>query len=193
MWIEAGPEPAVPASRWWLGLRGAIGRLRPGVSQADAEKELREILVSVSLARRNFIVHATPIGQLVYRPMWSYGFDLLMSFSFILLSSGFNVFRDRRRGASWRMVSRSRGFFVLKTMLPLMALFLLVFEFGGVAQLGFTGGVVRPGTGAFSAWFFYSGIAVILIWAWRTKPAAAASACSPCACPCASACPAKSS
>ncbi len=77
VWIAVGPEPAVPASRWWLALRGAIGRMRPGVSQADAEKELREILVSVSLARRNFIVRATPIADLVYRPIWSYGFDLL--------------------------------------------------------------------------------------------------------------------
>ena len=109
VWIAVGPEPAVPASRWWLALRGAIGRLRPGVSQADAEKELREILVSVSLARRNFIVRATPIGDLVYRPVWSYGFDLLLSTSLILLWTGFNVFRDRRRGASWRMVSALLG------------------------------------------------------------------------------------
>ena len=170
VWIAAGPEPAVPAGRWWLALRGAIARLRPGVAQADAEKELREILVSVSLARRNFIVRATPIADLVYRPVWSYGFDLLLSTSLIFLWAGFNVFRDRRRGASWQMVCRFWGFFVLKTMLPLIALFLLVFEFGGVAQLGFTGGVVRPGTGALSAWFFYSGIAVILIWALRDQP-----------------------
>ena len=170
VWIAAGPEPAVSASRWYLALRGAIGRLRPGVSQAVAEKELREILVSVSLARRNFIVRATPIGDLVYRPAWSYGFDLLLSTSLIVLWAGFNVLRDRRRGASWQMVRRFWGFFVVKTMLPLIALFLLVFEFGGVTQLGVTGGVVRPGTGALGAWFFYSGIAVILIWAWRDQP-----------------------
>jgi hypothetical protein len=45
----------------------------------------------------------------------------------------------------------------------------LVFEFGGVTQLGITGGV-RPGTGPLGAWFFYSGIAVIFIWAWRDQP-----------------------
>jgi len=169
VWIAAGPEPLVPANRWWLALRGAVGRLRPGVSHADAEKELRGILVSVSLARRNFVVRATPIADLVYRPAWSYAFDLLLSTSLILLWAGFKVFRDRRRGASWQMTSRFWGFFVLKTMLPLIALFLFVFEFGGVTQLGVTGGV-RPGSGPLGVWFFYSGIAVIFIWALRDQP-----------------------
>ena len=54
-------------------------------------------------------------------------------------------------------------------MLPLIALFLFVFEFGGVTQLGVTGGV-RPGSGPLGAWFFYSGIAMIFIWAWRDQP-----------------------
>ena len=66
--------------------------------------------------------------------------DLLLSTSLILLWAGFNIFRDRSRGASWRMTRRFWGFFVVKTMLPLIALFLFVFEFGGVTQLGVTGG-----------------------------------------------------
>ncbi len=169
VWMASGPEPAVPASRWYLALRGAIARLRPGVSQVAAEKELRQILISVSLARRNFVVRATPIADLVYRPARSYSFDLLLSTSLILLWAGFNVFRDRKRGAPWPMIRRFWGFFVLKTMLPLIALFLFVFEFGGVTQLGVTGGV-RPGTGPLGAWFFYSGIAMILIWAVRDQP-----------------------
>lgn len=169
IWIAAGPEPLVPANRWWLALRGAIGRLRAGVSQAAAEKELREILVVAGMARRNFVVRATPIADLVYRPGWSYGFDFLLSTSLILLWAGFKAFRDHRRGASWRITRRFWGFFVLKTLLPLIALFLFVFEFGGVTQLSVTGGV-RPGTGPLGVWFFYSGIAMLFIWAIRDQP-----------------------
>jgi hypothetical protein len=169
VWTAAGPEPPVTQRRWQLSLRGAIARLRPGVSQDAAEKELRQLLVDAHLARPNFSVRATPIADLVYQSARSYAFDLLMSTSLILLWAGFNVFRDRRRGTSWQMTGRFWGFFVLKTMLPLVALFLFVFEFGGVTQLGVTGGV-RPGSGPLGVWFFYSGIVMILIWAWRDQP-----------------------
>jgi len=168
VWFAAGPEPAVPAGHWYLALRGDIARLRPGVSQTAAEKELLDILVTVSLARRNFLIRATPIADLVYRPAWSYGSDFLLCTSGVLLWALFNLLRDRRRGVAWRMASRFWGFFVLKTMLPLIALFLLVLEFGGVTQLGVTGGV-RPGAGP-GVWFYYAGIAVIFIWALRDQP-----------------------
>ena len=45
VWIDAGPEPPVDRRRWHLALRGAVARLRPGVSQDAAEKELRQLLV----------------------------------------------------------------------------------------------------------------------------------------------------
>ena len=169
VWTSAGAEPLVDRRRWQLALRGAVARLRPGVSQDAAEKELRQLLVDAHLSRPNFYVRATPIADLVYRPARAYALDLLMSSSLILLWAGFNIFRDRKYGISWRMTGRFWGFFVVKTMLPLVALFLFVFEFGGVTQLGVTGGV-RPGSGPLGAWFFYSGIVMILIWAWRDQP-----------------------
>jgi hypothetical protein len=169
VWLGSPPETPLTPRRWWLTLRGAVGRLRPGVSQAAAEKELRQLMVQARSARPNFSIRATPIAELVYRPARSYAFDLLLSTSLILLWAGFNIFRDRARGASWHLTRRFWGFFVLKTMLPLIALFIVVFEFGGVTQLGVTGGV-RPGTGPLGAWFFYSGIALIFIWAWRDQP-----------------------
>ena len=169
VWIAAGPEAAVPANRWYLVLRGAVARLRPGVTQAAAEQELRQLLVNVSLARRNFLIRATPIADLVYRPAWSYGFDFFLSASAVLLWAVFNVFRDRRRGAAWAMTRRYWGFFVGKTMLPLTALFLFVFEFGGITRLGVTGGI-RPSSGPLGVWVYYSVIVLILIWAWRDHP-----------------------
>jgi hypothetical protein len=169
VWIAAGPEPAVSANRWYLVLRGAIARLRPGVTQTDAEKELRQLLVRARMIPPNFAVHATPIGDLVYRPAWSYGLDFFLSTSAVLLWAMFNVFRDRRRGAPWAMTRRYWGFFVAKTMLPLTALFLFVFEFGGITRLGVTGGI-RSRSGPLGVWVFYSVIVLILIWAWRDQP-----------------------
>ena len=169
VWIAAGPEQPVPGNRWWLVLRGAIARLRPGVSQQAAEQELHQILLRGGLARRNFLIRATPIADLVYRPAWSYGFDFILAASAVLLWALFNIVRDRRGGASWQMTRRYWGFFIAKTMLPLLALFLFVFEFGGITRLGVTGGI-RPSTTALAVWVYYSVIVVILIWAWRDQP-----------------------
>ena len=169
VWIAAGPEPTVPANRWYLVLRGAVARLRPGVTPAAAGQELRQLLVSMSVARRNFVIRATPIADLVYRPAWSYGFDFFLSASAVLLWAAFNAFRDRRRGASWVIVRLYWGFFVAKTWLPLLALFLFVVEFGRVTRVAVTGGI-RPGTGPLGVVVFYSAILLILIWAWRDQP-----------------------
>src|SRR5262245_56661141 len=54
-------------------------------------------------------------------------------------------------------------------MMPLTALFLFVFEFGGITWLGVTGGV-RPANGPLGVWFYYFAIVMILIWAWRDQP-----------------------
>jgi hypothetical protein len=169
VWIAAAPEAPVPARQWWLALRGAVARLRPGVAPDASEKELRQLLVNAHIARRNFRIRATPIADLVYRPFWSYGFDFLLCTLAVLFWAAFNIVRDRRRGATWEITRRFWGFFVLKAMLPLIALFLFVFEFTGATRLGVTGGV-RPSTGGFYVWAFYSAIALILIWAWRDQP-----------------------
>lgn len=169
VWVAATPEPQVPARRWWLALRGGVARLRPGVSRDDVEKELRQLLVNAGVARRNFSVRATPIADLVYRPAWSYGFDYAAALCAILGWTAFNLYRDRRRGVPWPLTRHFWGFFVLKSVLPLTALFLFMFEFGRITRLGVTGGI-RPGTGALNVWLYYSAIAMILLWAFRDQP-----------------------
>jgi len=169
VWTAAAAEPPVPARYWWLALRGVVARLRPGVDQSAAEKELRQLLINAHIARRNFSVRATPVADLVYRPAWSYGWDFILSASAILLWAAFNIFRDRRRGAPWPLTRRFWAFFIAKAFLPLIALFLFVFEFGGVTRLGVTGGV-RPGNSALGVWFFYSAVMMILLWAFRDQP-----------------------
>ena len=169
VWVAAAPEPQVPARRWWLALRGGVARLRPGVNREDAEEELRQLLVRAGIARRNFSVRATPIAELVWRPAWSYGTDVLAALSAIALWAAYNIFRDRRRGVPWPMTRRFWGFFAAKSALPLLALVLFMFEFGRVTRLGVTGGV-QPGTGALNVWLYYSAIAMILLWAFRDQP-----------------------
>jgi len=169
VWVTAGKEPFVPARRWWLALRGTVGRLRPGVNRDDAGKELRQLLVQAGIGRRNFSVRVTPIADLVYRPAWSYGFDFLLGLAAILVWAAFNMYRDRRRKIPWLMTRHFWGFFVLKSVLPLTALFLFMFEFGRITRLGVTGGI-RPGTGALSVWLYYSALALILLWAFRDQP-----------------------
>ena len=67
------------------------------------------------------------------------------------------------------MARRFWAFFVAKSMLPLTALFLFMFEFGRITRLGVTGGI-RPGTGALNVWLYYSAIAMMLLWAFRDQP-----------------------
>ena len=169
IWVAAPPEPPIPPRRWWMGLRGAVARLAPGVSQAVAEKDLRRALVRARLARANFQIQTTPIADLVYRPVWSYGSDFLIAMGLMLLWSGFHTVRDHHLGARWRVAMRFWAFFALKTLLPLLALLVLVFEFSGAMRLGVTGGA-RSGQGPLSVWFFYAVLVVILIWAIRDQP-----------------------
>ena len=169
VWTIASPELPVPSRRWWRTSRGAIARLRPGVLPADAANDLLQALRQAGMGRRNFNLKATPIADLVYRPLWSYGTDFVLALMAVLLWAGFYAARDHRRGAVWPVVSRYWGFFVLKTALLLASLFVVTFEFAGVARLGVTGGVPL-GQGPLGIWFFYSVLLLILLWAWRDQP-----------------------
>ena len=171
VWLLAAPQSpsTAPGRQWWLTLRGAIARLRPGVSPKSVETELRDLLVSFRLARRNFLVVATPIPDLVYRPLWSYLTDFAVALALVLAWAAFHVFRDRRRHVEWRITRRYWAFFIAKAGLPLLALFTFVFEFAAVTRLGITGGA-RPAGGPFGLWLFYSAIVLILAWALRDQP-----------------------
>jgi hypothetical protein len=170
VWVVRTPDPPGPVPRWWLALRGVVGRLRPGVSPEEASKELRQVLVDAHMARRNFEVRATPVADLVYRPLWSYAFDLSLCLSALVMWAAFQMWREHRRGQPLSASKRYWGFFVIKTMLPLVALFIFMFEFAGVNELGITGGI-RPGGSPLAVWVYYSAIALIAVWAWRDQPA----------------------
>ncbi len=169
VWTIASPELPVPSRRWWITSRGAVARLLPGVTPSDAANDLQQALKLAGMGRRNFFMRASPIVDLIYRPLWSYGTDFMLALFAILLWAGFHAFRDHRRGAQWQMVRRFWGFFVLKTSVLLACLFGLLFEFAGVARLGVTGGVPL-GQGPLRIWVFYSVLMLLLLWAWRDQP-----------------------
>jgi hypothetical protein len=159
-----------PRPQWWIRLKGAVARLRPGVPTQGAEKELRQLLVHEGIARRNFSVLATPVMDLVYQSWWSHLSDLGWITAAIVLLVAFNLFRDRRRGIPANSSLRFWAFFIAKTLPPMAALFLFVFEFMGASNLGLTGGVPRGGAGPFSFWLSFLGAGLILFWAWRDQP-----------------------
>ena len=166
---EAPPALPTPPRQWWLYLKGVVARLNAGASPQAAEKELHDVQVKAGIARRNFQIHATPIGDLVYQSISSYGSDLATFFVGILLVAAFRAWIDRRRGVSLKMAARFWGFFVAKTALPVLALFFSIFEFGGAGRLGMTGGA--PGRGEpLLVWGSFACVVMILCWAWRDQP-----------------------
>ena len=168
VFVAAAPQPPVAGREWWLNLRGAVARLRPGVTPENASKDLRQALVDASIARQNFRVAVSPIEDLVQRPLWSYFNDLFLALCAVLLWAAFGVFRDRRAGMPYLLTLRFWGFFFVKCLLPLLALIVVMLEYTSAMRLGVTGGMPR-GAGQLAIWH-YAGIVLILIWAWRDQP-----------------------
>jgi MacB-like periplasmic core domain len=166
---EMPPALPPPPRQWWRYLKGVVARLNAGVSADAAEKELHGFQVQAGIARRNFQIHATPIGDLVFQSISSYGSDLAMLSVGILLLAAIRAWIDRRRGVSWKIAARFWGFFIAKTVLPVLALFFSIFEFGGAGRLGMTGGAPDRG-GPLLAWGSFACVVLILFWAWRDQP-----------------------
>lgn len=165
------PPPAAqpPQRQWWLYLKGIVARVNAGVPAGVVEKELHEFQVKAGIARRNYQIHATPISDLVYQSISFYGSDVVMLLTGIFLLAAIRASIDRKRGVSWKMAGRFWGFFVLKTGLPVLALFFSVFEFGGAGRLGMTGGAPDRG-GPVLIWGAFACVVLILFWAWRDQP-----------------------
>lgn len=165
------PEPATVVSprRWYLNLRGVIARLKPGVTPESARQELRLIQTRGGLARRNFEMQATPIEDLVYRAFRSYAGDLATLLCALLAWAAVRCAMDRRAGSPAKYAARFWGFFVLKTALPMIALFFAILELTGASAVGLTGGDPNRG-GPLLLWASFASGVVILIWAFRDQP-----------------------
>ncbi|MEQ1948684.1 MAG: hypothetical protein ABL995_15955 [Bryobacteraceae bacterium] len=166
---ESSEPPPVLTRQWWVSLKGAVGRLNADAPPWVAEKEMRDLQMKSGIARRNFAVHATPVADLVYQSISSYGWDLGLFTGALLLVAIIRAWIDRRRGVGWGMAARFWGFFLLKTMLPVLALFFSIFEFGGAGRLGMTGGTPGRG-GPMLTWTVFAVAVIMITWAWRDQP-----------------------
>jgi hypothetical protein len=169
IWMPIQADRTPPPNRWWLGLQGAIARLEPGVTRLEVEHELHAIQVQAKLARPNFAIKATPIRNLVYSELWSYGWNLWTALGIVLIWALGGLALDRSRKMPLSIAARYWSFFALKPILLLFALFCFLFEFTSVTELGMTGGLLGRG-GVFITWGSFVAAAVILIWAWRDQP-----------------------
>jgi len=171
IWAPASADHAPVPSRWWLGLKGAVARLRPGVSTAETARELHQLQVQSGIARRNFTMKATPVEDLVFAQVRSYGSDLLIAVGLTLAWAIFGFAMDYRQGRSLALAARYWGFFTAKPLLLLCALFVWLFEFTGVSTLGMTGGLQGPRGGPLLVWWTFLCAAGIFVWAWRDQRA----------------------
>jgi hypothetical protein len=163
------PTPTVPPRRWWLNLRGVVARLNPGATPDAARKELRQLLTQAGLARRNFEIQATPVEDLVFRALRSYGGALATLLGALFAWAALRFVLDRRAGAPAKRSARFWGFFALKTALPLIALFFAILELTTANTLGLTGGDSGRG-GPLLLWASFACVVVILVWAFRDQP-----------------------
>jgi hypothetical protein len=169
IWLPLEADLTPQPARWWMGLKGAVARIRPEATRGQVESELHQLQVQMGLARRNFSIEATPIRNLVYSQLWSYGWNLdtALAIALIWVLGGFVL--DRRKGMPARLAARYWGYFALKPILLFLALFCFLFEFTSVTALGMTGGLQSRG-GPFLTWWSFIAAVIILIWAWRDQP-----------------------
>ena len=164
VWTLAQTQTSAPQGQWWLRLKGAVARLRPGVRPSDAEKELRQILIDAKMARRNFQNYATPIRSMAYQSAAAYGSGFLVSMGALIVWALFGVYRDGSGAA------RFWGFFAAKAVLPLLGIFLFAFETTNTNTFAMA---TRAWWGRALVWQWacFCLVALVCIWAWRDQSA----------------------
>lgn len=166
-WTARELSTAPPDGRWWLRLRGAVARIRPGASHSAVEKELRDLQLRAKTARRSWGVYVTDAETLVYEQIQFYGQILLFAFGAVVLWAVFQVYLARRKSGSMA-AARYWGFLVLKVTAPLLGVFLFVCEFTGANTLAM---VARNWWERIllSDWAFFCTMVLMLVWALRDQ------------------------
>ena len=137
-----------------------VGRVKTGIQPAQVETELRQIMVESGVGRKGSRVYATPLRAAVNRPLWQYGGLFAAVLSASIVWAGIGV---------WRVCGALRywTFFVAKSILTVLALFLFVFERVSI-RLGTSGGIWW-GRELVALWLLFCGVALLAAWAWRDQ------------------------
>ena len=161
VWIPSAAHVIRDADKkWWFGLRGTVARLKPGVTEAAVESELRQILVSGGYGRRNYHVFAMPVRTIVNRPLYGYGGLIL---AVIAGWIGWTAFAAYRSGEPWRFW----GYFLAKSLVPVLVIFLTVFEF--LSNRSGSTSVNWWGRELVALWTLFCSVALTAVWAWRDQ------------------------
>jgi hypothetical protein len=163
--IDPPPPPRMGA---WNGFKGTVARLQPGVSNEQAEKELRKTLVANRTGLRGYGLFVSGVSTLVFQGASIYAGGLALALTALLLCAAAGLYRGRRRGARWALTLRYWGFFLLKSAIPLAAIALWAMQGEGVSTFAIT---ARGwwGRELFFEWAGLCGGVMVLLWAWRDQ------------------------
>jgi hypothetical protein len=180
VWTARELSTAPPDGKWWMHLRGAVARVRPGIANSAVEKELRELqqratvvvlnghTYTVRAARRNWGIYVTGASTLVYQSIGFYGEVLLISLGSLMLWAALQGYLAARRNGRNAEAFRYWGFLVLKVTAPLVAVFFIVCEFTGANTLAM---VARNWWERilFNDWAFFCTVVLLIFWALRDQ------------------------
>jgi hypothetical protein len=151
----------VPLSSLAAGGAGAVIRLRPGVTSAEAERDLSATLQKTGLNPWDTLVEVSPLPSRVHAVFGSFGLALALAIVTAMASSRLHFPKWNPRGAL---------FFLAKTALLLAVVLLAGLEFTHapfITMLGGTDLVTEP----LSVWLFLLGCTGVLLWSVRDQRA----------------------
>jgi len=140
---------------------GAVVRLRPGVTSAEAERDLSATLEKAGLNPWDTLVQVSPLPSRVHAVFGSFGLALALGIVTAMASSRLRLPKWNPRGAL---------FFLAKTALLLALVLLAGLEFTHAPFITMLGGTDLA-TEPLSAWLFLLGCTLVLLWSMRDQRA----------------------
>jgi hypothetical protein len=132
------------------------------------ETEIKAVLKDAGMTRANFQYTAIPAKSMVNQGLITYTWEFVILAIALLAWASVNLWRDRRRGFRGRIALRFWGFFAAKSILPLLAIYLLTVELS-YSQPGSVSPRVWWGFQFLTGWLRFLGAALVFFWAWRDQ------------------------
>jgi hypothetical protein len=143
---------------------GVIGRLKPGVSVAAAQNELRDLAGDFRFHLKSYPfpeATVTPLVPRIRQPLYSYATLWAVTMGLLLIAACVGVIADLRRSS--RIRRRYWAYFCAKSVGVPLALLLAVWEFTGATAITLTGGttfLAEP----FLTWLFIVACGGVIWW-----------------------------